>query len=95
MMRRVARLLDDGVPHGLKSGGGSRRYANLIVDVLDVVIGGLRRDVELVGDLLRREPPRREGHDIDFASGESGRILRAAGRGVFRFSVTGSPEHAL
>jgi hypothetical protein len=56
MMRRVTRLLDDGVLHGAKSGGGSPRYSNLVVDVLDVVIGGLRRDAELVGDLLRREP---------------------------------------
>ena len=45
------RSLDDGVLHRPQRGGGPRRHADLAVDVLDVVIGGLGRDVEPIGDL--------------------------------------------
>jgi hypothetical protein len=47
--------LDDGVLHGPKRGGRPCRHTDLVVDVLDVVIGGLPGDEQLVGDLLRGE----------------------------------------
>ena len=65
--------------HGPKRGGGSCRHTDLVVDVLDVVIGGLPGDEELVGDLLRRESSCGEAQDIDFAAGKAGRILWTAG----------------
>jgi hypothetical protein len=49
---------------------------DLVVDVLDVVIGGLRRDKEPVSDLLRCESPRCEAQHIDFATGQPARIFR-------------------
>ena len=51
------RSADDVVLHRPQRGGGAGRDADLVVDVLDVVIGGLGRDEEPVGDLARREPP--------------------------------------
>jgi hypothetical protein len=46
--------LEDGVLHGPKRGGGSCRHADLVVDVLDVVIGSLRGDEELVCPAVRK-----------------------------------------
>ena len=60
--------------HGPQSGGGSCRDADLVVDVLDVVVGRFRRDVEPIRDLARRESPRRESQHIDLATGEPARI---------------------
>lgn len=67
--------------HGPQSGGGASRCADVVVDMLDVVIGGLRGDEEIVGDLLRRESSCGKAQDIDFAAGKPARILRTAGRG--------------
>ena len=92
--RPTAGSADDGVLHGPESGGGSRRYAYLVVDVLDVVIGGLRRDEEPIGDCLRLEPPRREAQHANFATGEPARMFRPAGRGRCWRAVTGGYEHA-
>jgi hypothetical protein len=55
-------LPDDGVLHGPECGGTSR-YSDFVVDVLNVVIGGFRGDEELVGDLLRRESSCGEAQD--------------------------------
>src|SRR5579872_1815757 len=46
-------LLHDGVLHRPEGGGGACRYADFVVDVLDVVVGGLCGDEELISDLLR------------------------------------------
>ena len=66
--------------HRPERGGGAGRDADLGVDVLDVVIGGLRRDVEPIGDLPRREPLRREPQHIDFAAGQPARMSAAVCR---------------
>jgi Aldo/keto reductase family len=47
-------------------GGGSGRDADLRVDVLDVVVGGLGGDDESVGDLAGREATRGELEHVDF-----------------------------
>lgn len=49
-------LLDDGLPNGPGSSGGTGRYSGFVVDALNVVIGGFRGDEELASDLLRRQP---------------------------------------
>jgi len=53
------------VLHRPESGGGSGRDADLRVDVLDVVVGGLGRDHEPVGDLAGREATRGEFEHVD------------------------------
>src|SRR5262245_39990035 len=52
-------------------GGGARRDSELVVDVLDVMTGGLRRDAERVGHLLVRLAARDETQHFDFAIGEA------------------------
>ena len=79
--------------HGPQSGGGSCRRADLAVDVLDVVICGLGRDGEPIGDLLRCESPGRESQHIDFASGKPARISRPFARGRSRLAVPRGHEH--
>src|SRR4051794_32235974 len=72
----LSHSLDDRVLHGPERGRGSRRNADLGVDVLDVVVGGLGRDVEAVGDLAGREPPRRGAQGNGFPSGEPTPVVR-------------------
>ena len=67
--------MNELVLHRPQRCGGARRDPDLRVDVLDVVIGGLRRDVELLGDRLRRETSGREVKDLDLAIAESRRML--------------------
>lgn len=57
-----------GVLHGPERGGRARRDANLVVDVLDVMIGGLGGDVEPIGNLLRRQPLGRQAQHVDLAT---------------------------
>jgi hypothetical protein len=57
-VRSAGDSADDGVLHRPEHRGSPRRYADLGVHVLDVVVGCLRRDAELVGDLSRRESSR-------------------------------------
>src|SRR5947209_2764449 len=83
------RLANDGVLHGPKSGGGSCRHTDLVVNVLDVMIGGLRRDEEPIGDRLRRESPRREAQHVDLATREPARISRPLRRGRVWLAVAG------
>ena len=52
------------VLRGPQCGRGSRRYAGFPVDVLYVMIGGLRRDIESIGDLSYREPAHREAENV-------------------------------
>jgi hypothetical protein len=73
----------NGVLHSPQCSSGASGRTDFVVDVLDVVIGGLRGDEELVGDLLRRESSCGEAQDIDFAARKTGRILRTAGRAGF------------
>jgi len=51
---------DDVILHRPQGGGGPTRHPDLGVDVLDVVVGGPERDVEVVGDVSSREPSGRE-----------------------------------
>src|SRR4051794_19116602 len=86
--------LDDRVLHGPECGRGPRRNADLGVDVLDVVVGGLGRDVEAVGDLTGREPLRRKAQDIDLTSCEPTRIVRPLARGASRLAMAAGDEHS-
>ena len=52
--------LHDGVLHRPQRRGRARRDADLVVDMLNVMIGRLRRDEEPVGNLLRREAASRQ-----------------------------------
>src|SRR6476469_6271468 len=88
-----AGLADDSVLHRPKRGGSAGRDADLVVDVLDVVIGGLRRDEEPIGNRLRRQAPRRKAQHVDFATREAARMSRSLERGGFRLAVTGGDEH--
>lgn len=60
-------------------------HADLRVDVLDVMIGGLGGDEEPLGDLARREPLRDEAKYLDLAAAEPSRVPEAVrlGRQVF------------
>ncbi len=81
--------------HRPQGGGGSSRYADLRVDVLDVVVGGLWRDVKAVGDLGRGETPRGEPQHLDLTTGEPAGV-RAFSKFPGRlFTVTGSHEHSV
>ena len=63
------RLADDVVLDGPEGGSGPRRHGDLAVDVLDVMIRGLRGNDEAIGDLARRETPRRKGQHVNLATG--------------------------
>lgn len=49
--------------------GGPGRDANLVVNVLDVVIGRLGRDEESIRNLTRRETAGGEAQDVNLAFG--------------------------
>ena len=78
--------------HRPESGRGACRCADLAVDVLDVVIGGLGGDVEAIGDLLRRETPGRESQHVDLASGEPAGMLLALAGGRRWLPMSGGHE---
>src|ERR1035438_10827898 len=59
-----SRLLNNRMLHSPESRGSPCRYVDLVVNVLNVVIRSFRRDVEPVGDLLRRQSPRRKPQHI-------------------------------
>jgi hypothetical protein len=65
---RGASADDVVVLHRPESGGGSGRDADLRVDVLDVVVGGLGGDDESVGDLAGREATRGELEHVDLSA---------------------------
>src|SRR3954451_10718093 len=90
---RATHSLHDGVLHRPESGSGACRGADLAIDVLDVVVGGLGRDVEAIGDLLRRQSPGREAQAVDFASFEPAGMLLPLARGRGRLPVSGSDEN--
>ena len=71
---------------GSRPSGG----ADLGVDVLDVVGDRLRRDHELLGDLLVREPAGEQPQHLDLALGQPGGAFAAA-----RDAVAGGAEHRL
>lgn len=79
--------------HGPEGGAGSRGYIDLVVDMLDVVIGGFGCDEQAVGDLLGGESAGRKAQHIHFAMGEAAGMLRPGWRGGFRFVVAGGGEH--
>jgi ABC-type branched-subunit amino acid transport system substrate-binding protein len=86
--------LNDGVLHGPEGGGRARRDTDLIVDVLDVVIGGLRGDEELIADLLRGESARGQAQNIDFAAGKSRGIIVTANGGTIEGEEYFPLDHA-
>ena len=85
--------MDDGVLHRPQGRSGSGRYADLGVDVLDVMVGGLRRDEKPVGDLLRRQPLRREVQHLDLTARQAAGVLRPRRLAGTRFVVAGGREH--
>src|SRR5262249_15775427 len=70
-------LLDEIVPHRVERRGGALRHADLLVDVLDVVAHGRRRDAERRRHLLVGESLGEVDHDLDLAVGEpAGALFR-------------------
>jgi hypothetical protein len=70
--------------------GGPGGQADLAVDVLDVVIGRLRHDVEPIADLAGPQPPGREPQHVQLAPREAARIaLPSTGRGRAQHSQSG------
>ena len=59
--------------HREHGGGGSARHADLVVDVLDVVLGGPRRDREGLADLAVRAAPGHRAQDFDLSLAQAGR----------------------
>ena len=70
--------------HCPESCRGPGRHADLAVDVLDVVVGDLRRDVEAAGDVLRREALRSQPQHLDLAAREPARVLLSLARALVR-----------
>jgi hypothetical protein len=83
---------DDDVLHRPQGGSGSSRHAALGVDVLDVVVGRLRRDVQPIRDLSRRESPRDKAQHLDLAARQSAGVLAPAGLPPTLLVVTGRRE---
>jgi len=75
-----ARSAEDSVLHRPERGSGSSRYPALGVDVLNVMVGGLRRDEEPIGDLSRRESLRRQAQHLDLTTGKPAGVVAPAGR---------------
>ena len=73
---------EDAVLDSEKRGGTPGRDADLRVDVLHVVICGLRRNHESVGDLPGREPEGKQPEHSGLAGGQSGRERRPGGATV-------------
>ena len=63
---------------GPAGGGGAVGDAELGVDVLDVVVGGLRRDEQLLGDLARRRPVRDQPEHLRLPRSQARRASPAA-----------------
>ena len=68
--------------HGVRGRLGAAAHAELREHASDVVLGGLRRDHEPVGDLGVRQPRRDQAQDLALARGEL--VALAAGRGAAR-----------
>src|SRR3954467_10747349 len=75
---------EDAVLDGEQSGRSTGGRADLGVDVLDVMIGGLHRDHEWVGDLARREAEADEAQHLGLPRRKSCRECRPS-----RPSMTG------
>jgi hypothetical protein len=60
--------------------------------VLDVVVGRLRRDVQPIRDLSRRESPRDKAQHLDLAARQSAGVLAPAGLPPTLLVVTGRRE---
>src|SRR3954470_19609523 len=81
---------EDAVLDGEQSGRFTGGRADLGVDVLDVMIGGLHRDHELVGDLARREAEGDEAQHLGLPRRKSCRECRPS-----RPSMTGRRQNSL
>src|SRR5215470_11983324 len=55
---------EQAVLHGEQAGGRAVGDADLHIDVLDVVAGGLRRDHQARGDLFARQATREQPQDV-------------------------------
>src|SRR4051812_5194818 len=73
---------DQPVAHREERRAGAGGDADLRVDVLDVAVGGLRRDLQLARDLLDRLAARDELEHVELARREAGDGGRGARRAV-------------
>ena len=71
---RLARLFFGGptcleqiMLQGEVGGRGTGRHAQLVVDVLHVMVDGAHREVQALGHLAIGKPPRNESEDLHFA----------------------------
>ena len=82
-------VLDQAALEGVKSRARAGGDADLRIQALDVVVGGLGGDVELAGRFLGRVAGRDQPQDLDLARGQPGQALgRRAARGL-----PGAGEH--
>src|SRR5689334_8567575 len=76
-MGRLPYLSEQTVLRREQARGHARGRVDLRVDVLDVVARGLRSDDELAGNLLARQPARKEAEYVDLAGRQACRPLPA------------------
>ena len=89
-MRRIFR----GEPaplEGVEGGAGPGGDADLGIEALDMVVGGLGRDLELAGRFLRRMPGCDQSQDLDLARRQSRQPLGRCPAG----GLTGAGEDRL
>ena len=83
-MRRNS-LLNQALLEGVEGRARPGGDADLGIEALDVVVGGLGRDLELAGRFLRRMPGRDQPQDLDLARGQpASRSSRVPGARVDR-----------
>ena len=68
-------LLHQAALEGVESRGGPGGDADLGIEVLDVVVGGLGRDLEQAGRFLGRMPGRDQPQHLDLARRQARRAL--------------------
>ena len=84
-------LLHQAALEGVEGGAGPGGDADLGIEALDVVVGGLGRDLELAGRFLRRVPGCDQPQDLDLARRQSRQALGRCPAG----GLTGAREDRL
>ena len=84
-------LLDQAALERIEGGARPGGDADLGIEALDMVVGGLGRDIELAGRFLGGMPGRDQPQDLDLARGQSGQPLGRVAAG----GLTGAGEDRL
>ena len=84
-------MLEQPALESIERGGGAGGHADLGIEILDVVVGGLGRDLKLASGFLRRIAGRDQAQDLDFTRCQSGQPLGRVPAG----GLAGRGEHGL